>query len=150
MIKVAVANQQTSLSVDEARLRRAVKAVLEGESIDRARISLAVVDDAVIQRLNRQYLDDDDPTDVLSFPLGRKGGKLEGEVIVSAETACACAPDYGWPAGDELLLYVIHGALHLAGYEDESPEEQAEMRRRERKYLAPFGVEPRYESSSEE
>lgn len=150
MIKVSVANQQTSLSVDEPRLRRAIEVVFGGESIGRARVSLAVVDDAVIRRLNRQYLDEDDATDVLSFPLGRKGGKLEGEVVVSAETAAACAPDYGWPAADELLLYVIHGALHLAGYDDESPEEQAEMRRCERKYLAAFGVEPRYDSSSEE
>jgi len=149
MIKIDVADQQTSLAIDEARLRRAVQTVLEGESIGRGRVSLAVVDDRVIRRLNREYLDHDDATDVLSFVLDRRGGRLEGEVVVSAETACSVAPDFGWSADDELLLYVIHGALHLAGYRDGTPEEQAEMRKREQVYLGEFGLKPCYEHSIE-
>jgi probable rRNA maturation factor len=141
MIQVDIANQQTLLSLDRRRLRKAVKKVLEGESIREAQISLAVVDDDAIQCLNRQYLDHDYATDVLSFVLERDGERLEGEVIVSAETAARAAGDYDWASEDELLLYVIHGALHLAGYLDGSKKEKAEMRRREKTYLAAFGLE---------
>ena len=82
---------------------------------------MAVVDDPTIRRLHREYLGEDSPTDVMSFVLERADDYLEGEVVVSAETACAAAPEYGWPAADELLLYVIHGTLHLVGYDDTTP-----------------------------
>jgi probable rRNA maturation factor len=67
-------------------------------------------------------------------------------VIVSAETAELTAGWYGWTAEDELLLYVIHGTLHLVGYDDTTPETQIEMRERERACLACFGVEGRYDA----
>ena len=58
------------------------------------------------------------PTDVLSFVLDDDDGHLEGEVIISADTAAAAAAEVGWPAAAEQLLYVIHGMLHLVGYRD--------------------------------
>jgi probable rRNA maturation factor len=142
MFQIDVANQQNSLSVNKPRLRRAVKAVLEGESIARAQVSVAVVDDETIGRLNRRYLNHDHATDVLSFLLERDGDRLEGEVIVSGQTAAAAAGRYGWSGENELLLYVIHGTLHLAGYGDETRGEKLRMRRRERAYLAGFGLKP--------
>ena len=142
---VDVANEQTILPVDERRLQLAVATVLEGESVRAAEISVAVVDDETIRRLNCQYLKHDYPTDVLSFLLDRDGDRLEGEVIVGAETAARVAGDYGCTPDDELLLYVIHGVLHLVGYLDATPEEQAEMRRRERRYLEAMRVVPREE-----
>jgi len=142
MFQIDVANQQSRLSVNKPRLRSAVKAVLEGEAIAQAQISVAVVDDETISRLNCQYLKQDHATDVLSFLLEQDGDRLEGEVIVSGETAAATAGRYGWSGEDELLLYVIHGALHLAGYRDETRGEKLRMRRRERAYLARFGLKP--------
>ena len=68
------------------------------------------MDDRTIQQLNRQYLDHDEPTDVLSFLLEREAERLEGEIVVSRDTAACSAPAYGWTPADELLLYVIHGA----------------------------------------
>jgi probable rRNA maturation factor len=62
------------------------------------------------------------------------------DIIFSAYTALTAAPRYGWSAGDELLLYVIHGALHLVGYDDQTPEAQAEMRRQEAAVLARLGL----------
>ena len=73
---------------------------------------------------------------MLSFVLERGEGFLDGEVVVSAETALRTAPRFGWSAAEELLLYVIHGTLHLAGYDDATPEQQAAMRGRETEYLA--------------
>ena len=140
MTTIAIANQQTLLRVDRARIRRAVRAVAAGEIAARATISVAVVDDAAIGRLNERFLHHRGATDVLSFVLTDEDGALEGEVVVSAETACRAAPRYGWSAEDELLLYVIHGALHLAGYGDETPAARKVMRSREETYLKRLGV----------
>ncbi len=142
MIDVAIANEQSTLAVDEDRLRRAVAMVLGDAEIAEATVSVAVVDDPTIHRLNRQYLDHDYATDVLSFLLDRDERSLDGEVVVSADTAASCAGRYGWSAEDELLLYVVHGMLHLVGYDDGEPEERAEMRSQERACLERFGMTP--------
>ena len=89
-------------------------------NFDSARLSLAVVDDPTIHELNRRHLNHDWPTDVLSFVLEERDGHLEGEVILSADTAAAAATEVGWPAAAEQLLYVIHGMLHLVGYRDKT------------------------------
>ena len=143
-LQIDLSNEQTLLGLDKARLREAVAAVLTGEGIRKAAISLAIVDDATIQPLNAQFLGHDYATDVLSFVLDEDDG-LEGEVIVSAETAIATAARFGWRPDDELLLYVIHGTLHLVGYDDLTDEALSAMRAKERHYLALFGLEPRYD-----
>lgn len=145
MLDIAIAREHPSAEVDEKRLRRAVKAILTDAGIARGEVSIAVVDDARMHELNRRYLDHDYPTDVLSFVLARDGDHLDGQIIVSADYAAREAVRYGWNADDELLLYTIHGALHLAGYDDLNPDANREMRQAERKYLAQFGLVPRYD-----
>ena len=95
--------------------------------------------------LNRKYLDHDYPTDVLSFVLEEDGGRLDGEIIASSDYATREAEIYKWTAEDEILLYVIHGSLHLVGYDDLDPASKQKMREAERYYLAPFGLTPRYD-----
>ena len=115
-----------------------------------AAISIAVVDDPTIHELNHKYLDHDWPTDVLSFVLQEDERHLEGEIIISADTAEAAAAEFGWPAAAEQLLYVIHGTLHLVGYRDKTPSEIQAMRAAEAKYLRKFGLEPPQARSSAE
>ena len=79
--------------------------MLRDAGVRKARISVAVVDDETIARLNWRYLRHRGPADVLSFLLDQSDG-LEGEVVVGAQTALRTAPRYGWPPHDELLLYV--------------------------------------------
>jgi probable rRNA maturation factor len=148
MIKVAINNQQSAHRVDRARLKEGVRSVLSGEGVASALISIAVVDDATMHGLNRQYLQHDYPTDVLSFLLEEDEDNLEGEIIISADYAAREAEQFGWTAQDEMLLYVIHGALHLAGYDDLEPELKTEMRAKERHYLAGFGLSPTYDDES--
>jgi len=136
LIRIEIANRQRALAVDRRILRRAVRAILDDEGVAEAEISLAIVDDRAIRQLHRQYLGQDEPTDVLSFLLERSEGRLEGEVIASADTARTAAARYGNSPADELLLYVIHGTLHLVGYRDDSRRARAAMRVREREYLA--------------
>ena len=140
LLSITVTNAQSQLPVDKRRLRRAVRMILEDESIERAKIGVAVVDDRTIAELHQRYLDDPDPTDVLSFLLERSPKYLEGEIVVSADTAAASAPTYNWTAAEELLLYVIHGALHLVGYDDSTPKKRPKMREKEGEYLARFGL----------
>ena len=121
--------------------------MLEEEGVDSATISVAVVDDATIHELNRKYLDHDYPTDVLSFVLENDASHLDGEVIVSIETAAASCQRYGWTAEEELLLYLVHGLLHLVGYDDHTQPDRQRMREREHHHLSRMGLEAAYDES---
>ena len=126
MLRVALALRHPTCPVEKRRLVAAAKAVLQGEGIAAADLSLAVVDDPTIHGLNRQYLQHDYPTDVLSFVFASSPTQLEGEVIVSFDTAQAAAARYGWSAEAELVRYVVHGILHLVGHDDATPRQRAE------------------------
>ena len=149
-IEVEVNNQQTTMSADVDRLVELVCEVLQGEGVRSASISVALVDDATIRRLNRQYLNHDYATDVLSFPLQEKDDFLEGEIVISGQTAARMAARYGWSAGGELMLYAVHGCLHLVGYDDATDRQRQRMRQTEQKYLRLFGLTPRYDRSEKE
>jgi probable rRNA maturation factor len=143
-IRIEIANEH-AFPLDEARLKKAVRAVLTDADIKDGDISIAVVDDAEMHALNRKYLDHDYPTDVLSFVLEEGDCRLDGEIIVSSDYAAREAEIYRWKAGDEILLYVIHGSLHLVGHDDLDPASKQKMREAERHYLGPFGLAPRYD-----
>ena len=140
MFNIEINDQQSRLAIDAERLSHMVETILAEEGVEAATINIAVVDDPTIHDLNRRFLEHDEPTDVLSFILDDEEGGLEGDVIVSADTAARSAEQFGWSADDELLLYVVHGLLHLVGYDDLDPASQAEMRGRERYFLAAFGL----------
>jgi probable rRNA maturation factor len=139
---ISLTNEQSGHAVDEKQLIDAAKSVLLDSPFSSAAISLVVVDDPTIHELNRQYLDHDWPTDVLSFVLEDSGTHLEGEVIISADTAAESAEEIGCSAAAEQLLYVIHGVLHLVGLRDITPSDAEEMRAAEAKFLRQFGFEP--------
>jgi probable rRNA maturation factor len=141
--QVEIANRQRHLRVDRGQVARAIRLVLQGEGVASAAVSVAVVNDATIHRLNREFLGHDYPTDVLSFELDRGDGCLEGELVLSAETAVRSAADYGWLPHQELLLYVIHGALHLTGYDDGNRAARKRMNRRQDDYLSQLGAKGR-------
>lgn len=143
---IDVADEQTILAVDHDRIRLAVEQILGETRIGQAEVSVAVVDDQTIRQLNARYLDHDCATDVLSFVLEQQEEKLDGQIVVSAQTAQAEAARYGWPPEDELLLYVVHGALHLVGYDDGTPESRQRMRQKEREALARFSLEPHWDA----
>lgn len=147
-LAVRIANRQERLTIDPARLREAVTVVWnaerDGGTAAQAEITVAIVDDQTIAQLHDRYLGDPTPTDVLTFVMEDTPRKLEADVVVGADTAIASAEDYGWNASDELLLYVIHGVLHLAGYDDTSPERLSAMRHAETRHLAHFGLTPKY------
>lgn len=162
MYHIAISDLQQRIPLNETDIESLCRDLLSDEQVATASISLAFVNDATIHQLNRDHLDHDYPTDVISFLLDERsepspshgvpsaavrgqGKHLEGEVIVSTDTAANVAAKYHWRAEDEALLYVVHGLLHLVGYDDLSDDEQALMRRREREHLAKRGLTPRYD-----
>ena len=139
--RISIANLQELVPIDRGRMKEIVRAVLREEGVSEAEITLAFVDNPTIRQLNKRYLDHDEPTDVLSFPMSRPGSKqLIGELVIGAEVAQAEAASRGHDVQAELALYVIHGLLHLCGYGDKSPAEAQEMRERERHYLSLVGL----------
>ena len=140
---IEIADDEQPHKPDRARLNKAVHLILADVGIQSAEISIAIVTDARMHELNRQYLQHDYPTDVLSFVLNHEADakSLDGQIIASSDYAAREAPEYGWTTDDELLLYVIHGCLHLVGHDDTTPEGKRAMQAAERGYLARFGLE---------
>ncbi len=138
--QILIADQQTALPVDTRRIKQALRSILNDTPYTAGMISVAVVDDPTIHQLNRQYLEHDYPTDVLSFVLEDAAPSLQGELVVSSDTAIAQAASYGWGAEQELLLYIIHGALHLVGYRDHQQDEREAMLAAELAQLGQLGI----------
>lgn len=133
--------------IPHRRLKEAVRRVLAEAGIAQGEVSLAIVGDARMQALNRQYLQHDWTTDVLSFVLEADPARqrLDGQIIVNADYAAREAQRVGWTRDDELLLYALHGALHLTGMDDQTPQGRQAMRLAEARHLRSFGLEHRYE-----
>ena len=138
-MKIEIANCQSHLAPPRRLVRSACKEVLRQAGLE-ADLSIAYVDNEKITELNRQYLGRDESTDVIAFPLAEDGPSesepLLGEIVVSAERALEEARKRRVPAERELMLYTIHGLLHLIGYDDLTARDAAAMRRKERQILS--------------
>lgn len=116
----------------ERQVVRTVTAVAPGDPVA---LTIVITDDATIQRLNYEYLGVDGPTDVLAFsqsegaalPAPDAGPRYLGDVVVSYERAVAQADAYDEPVERELDRLIIHGTLHLLGYDDQQEGNRKEM-----------------------
>jgi probable rRNA maturation factor len=135
-ILVEVSDTQGHLRVNRAALIALVQTVLTAEGRPDASISLALVDNATIRALNQKHLGHDWTTDVISFPLSDADESvLAGELVVSTEMAVLTAAELDVEPDQELRLYVIHGLLHLCGYDDHTMGQAVAMRRRQEELL---------------
>jgi probable rRNA maturation factor len=134
--EIDISDRQSATSIDIAELNRAIEHALRTEQIASAVLSVSIVDNDAIHRINREHLQHDYPTDVISFQLDfsldedtadpddpdgilrASGAMIEGEIIASAQMASEMASTGQWTAMNELTLYVIHGLLHICGYDD--------------------------------
>lgn len=116
-------------------IEQAVAQIASDYGWEDGEISIAIVDDAQIHQVNLEYLNHDYPTDVISFDTTESESFLEGDVIASAQTAHRIATENQWPAPQELLLYIIHGMLHVIGLEDTTESQAKKMRAQEKYYL---------------
>ena len=106
----------------------------------RGSIELRLTDNETIQAINRHVLGHDYPTDVISFGYSNQPPLLSGEMVVSVELAMDKAEELGWSAASELLLYVVHGTLHICGMDDQQAGDRAEMRSAEKQILTALGI----------
>lgn len=134
-------NLQRRVPLAPRRLLRTARRALHTLGRPEALVQLTFVDDRQIRRLNARYRRRAKATDVLAFPLEVPGpSPLWGEVVVSAETARRQARQLRIPVALELQLLVVHGLLHLAGYDDGEPDEARLMHEREREILEHAGA----------
>ena len=129
-----------SASVDSDALARAARLAAASRHFDCGEIGIRVTDDPTIHEINRRHLDHDYPTDVISFAYLAESPRIEGELIISLDTARRRAAELGWEVSKELLLYAVHGVLHLTGMDDGQPAKRREMRRAEGVILTELGV----------
>jgi probable rRNA maturation factor len=134
-----------------AWVRRIARGVLTAEDVAPTELGVVVSDDATVRELNRRYLGVDEPTDVLSFNLGEEGGEPFalppgeaaplGEVIISFPTAHRKAEEQGHSVQAEVAHLLVHGVLHLLGYDHLEAEDERTMRQREEEILADLDPE---------
>ena len=107
-----------------------------------AELSLALVGDKTMSELHERFMNIPGPTDVLTFPLEHdpRGRCVAGEVVVCVPEARRRAKTHGVAVRDEVLLYAIHGMLHLSGFDDRTPADYRKMHRAEDRILTELGV----------
>lgn len=123
-VEVSVA-EGVAPPVDAERIEAAVRHVLRAEGVAAAEISVALVADGEIAALNRQYLDHEGPTDVISFHLHGEGEPPLGDVYVGVDQAARQAAGFGASVAEEVLRLAVHGTLHVLGYEHPEGEDRA-------------------------
>jgi probable rRNA maturation factor len=132
-LRVLIDDRQRS-TLDQVGLHALAIETLRGEGVERAELSLSFVDEAEIAELHERFMDEPGPTDVLSFPLDdvdEDGVRLIGDVVVAPSEAAKNNPED--PAA-ELRLLVVHGLLHLLGYDHEEDGARARMWERQERY----------------
>ena len=133
-----------NVDVDCAPFVQAAKQTLVALGLSDVELSILLCDDAFIHPLNRDYRGKDKPTDVLSFAMREEGDPNDpvlGDVIISIERAQEQASERGHAIGVELALLLVHGILHLLGYDHEHDEEAQMMEEKEKEILSMLDVE---------
>ena len=141
-MQILIQNQQP-IAVRPQHLRSIARKLLQAENCgDNTEVSLLLTDDTQIRQLNREYREVDSPTDVLAFSLMEGedfGGDLEehplGDVVISVETAQRQAEAQGHDLERELDVLLVHGLLHLLGYDHADPEDETRMFARQSEIL---------------
>lgn len=138
--RIDVTSMVRTLPLSPKKIDRIVQTVLAGQKIRRAEISVAVVGDKRMADFAQQYVHKRYRTDVFSFDLGQStSSQLLGQLIVNSQLARDKARQFKADAGAELALYIVHGLLHLCGYDDHSTADAVAMHKQTHKYLLKLG-----------
>jgi len=146
-------NNESAIEVDEAAIQRlAVYALDQLHVHPDAELAIVFVDEAAMEQLHVQWMDEPGPTDVLSFPMDelRPGSEdnvtppgLLGDIVVCPQVAIAQAETAGHTPIEEMLLLTTHGILHLLGFDHAEPEDEKEMFGLQRDLLVGFALDER-------
>lgn len=146
-MSIEVGNE-SGVAADEVEIAALARHVLAAMHVHpQADLSVLLVDEAAMEQLHVQWMDEPGPTDVMSFPMDelRPGTEAQestpgllGDVVVCPQVALRQASEAGHSAEKELLLLTTHGILHLLGYDHAEPDEEQEMFRLQRRLLLTF------------
>lgn len=148
---VVITNEQDKIDIPadwEEKINKVAAICLKEEQIpEEAEVDLLFVDNETIREMNREYRDKDSATDVLSFPMYEADEEIDdedeilfGDIVISLERAQEQCEEYGHSLEREVMYLLVHGLLHLAGYDHMEEEEKKEMRAQEEKLLAVIGA----------
>ena len=127
---------EETTDLDDDWLNSTCKNILNDKDQDTATISIILTNDEKLQQLKKQYFQQDVLTDVITFNLEEDGDPVEGEIYISLNRVSENAREFKQVTRRELKRVIIHGCLHLLGYDDQSPEGKKEMTRLENYYLS--------------
>jgi len=145
-MRISIQNRQKRILLNLRKVRRATQRILTELGLLDAELSLLLVDDARIQDLNRRYLNRDKPTNVLAFSM-REGEfstlhpQLLGDLVISVETAKRQSNRFGLDEMEMVILLMVHGVLHLIGYEHEGTKKGAREMTLKQKELFRIAIE---------
>jgi len=148
-MEILIKNQQKTIKINQRKIREIVKKALQFLKVDeKTEISILFTDDKFIRSLNNKYRGIDKSTDVLSFSLWEgsvktpeaESDKLLGDIIISVETAQRQADKLNHSREKELAVLLIHGLLHLTGYDHEKDKDYKIMQEKESEILKIFDL----------
>ena len=148
---VIITNEQDKINIPEdweEKINRVAAICLREEQMpEHAEVDLLFVDNEAIREMNREYRDKDSATDVLSFPMYEADEEIDdedeilfGDIVISLERAQEQCEAYGHSLEREVMYLLVHGLLHLSGYDHMEEDEKAVMRAQEEKLLAQIGA----------
>lgn len=148
---VIITDEQDKIEIPvewEAKINQVAEICFQEEQIPaEAEVDLLFVDNETIREMNREYRDKDMATDVLSFPMYEADEEIDdeeeilfGDIVISLERAQEQCQEYGHSLEREVMYLLVHGLLHLAGYDHMEEEDKKQMRAREEKLLAEIGA----------
>ncbi len=142
-VKIDIINEQNSLRVNSKRIEKLIQSVLKGEKAKQRSLTLLVCGDAKMKALHKKYFGKKTSTDVISFGVETDyiaPGEEDylGDIVVSAEMAISTAPKYNTQPQREFERYIVHGLLHLLGYDDIEPADYKKMHSVQEVYLDRF------------
>lgn len=138
-MKINVFCKRKIFALNSNSVKKAVRAVLELEKVECDEVSIYFVDQKTISSLHEEFFQDPSPTDCISFPIdGPKKGDgyaVLGDVFICPEIAFQYAKKHSLNALEETTLYLVHGLLHLIGYDDIDPKDRKVMRKKEKRCM---------------
>ncbi len=141
MATIFIKNLQKKIPINRRKINRAVLKIISAEGMAAAgEVNISFISDPRIKKLNTRFHHRNSFTDVLAFDLSRTKKELIADIYISADTAVKNAKVFKTNPGYELDLYLIHGMLHIAGYDDHSPRDIKIIRAKEEYYLKSIAV----------
>jgi probable rRNA maturation factor len=132
---ITIRNLQTKVSIRLPRIKEVARRSLQHVDIHEGELSVIFVPSSRMKTLNTKYLKHSYVTDILTFdyspPSPKRRKRIMAEIVIAPEVAVRNAKAFSLPLHKEIELYVIHGVLHLAGYDDHAPKDTARMREKE-------------------